>query len=538
MKRLFILSNLFLLPFTVLVYGQTNSYYEEKLTPEDPGMWPQFGLNVFVYDEEVVIYGDGALHCYRLNNGNWYEFQTITEPNAFLFGRTFQFDEEYLVVGAPGNIFTYPDNSNGEVYLYRKIDGLWMSDTVLTVQNEDVFEFGRKTYINENKIIVKARIGTSWLNEAIIYSYENDGGNFNFISQVQSPLENINLEWDITFEESHAYIVNKKDLTLTIYDVSMNDNWIIMDSVSTYLDSTICEGQTNTCSLFGSKIFYLNNYLFVGSPIQGDSPYSGFVFVYQKINEEWSEHQILSIEDVNYAIGFGYSIDGNDSTIVIGAPYSRDAGQASGSVYIFKNIDGTWQQVNKIISSDLENGDMFGTTVSMMDDYVFIGAPLKNGLEGAVYVYNPHDTSLHANFAGDVRNGNAPVTVQFTAVPQGNPTAYEWDFNSDGFIDSTEPNPQFTYYIDDVYTVTLTVYDETGSDAEVKTDYIRVVSDILFGDVNGDGFLNVSDLVMYIDFILGYSEPEEDQFLAGDVNYSGQIDIIDVVMVIDEILGS
>jgi len=55
--------------------------------------------------------------------------------------------------------------------------------------------------------------------------------------------------------------------------------------------------------------------------------------------------------------------------------------------------------------------------------------------------------------------------------------------------------------------------------------------------VNGDGILDVSDLVIYIDLVLGYSEPEEEQFLAGDVNYSGQIAIIDIVMVIDEILG-
>jgi len=288
---------------------------------------------------------------------------------------------------------------------------------------------------------------------------------------------------------------------------------------------------------FGSSILKTENYLFIGAPIQGDEPYAGFVFVYQNVNGEWVEQQILTIGEETQTIGFGYDIDGNDSTIVIGAPYEEDAGLASGAAYIFKNINGTWQRIKKIIPSNLEYGDMFGTTVSMTDDFVFIGAPMKNGLEGAVYVYDPHDTTLHANFAGDVRNGNAPITVQFTAVPQGNPTAYEWDFNSDGFIDSTEPHPQFTYYIDGVYTVTLTVYDETGNDSEIKEDYIQVVSDILFGDVDLSGSLDVGDLVVYVDFILGYSEPEEDQFLAGDVNYSGQIDIIDIVMVIDEILG-
>jgi len=103
-------------------------------------------------------------------------------------------------------------------------------------------------------------------------------------------------------------------------------------------------------------------------------------------------------------------------------------------------------------------------------------------------------------------------------------------------VDSTEPHPQFTYQIDGVYTVTLTVYDESGSDDEVKIDYIQVVSDILFGDVDQSGELDVGDLVLFVAFVLGDAEPTEDQFLAGDVNYSGQIDIIDIVMVIHEIL--
>jgi len=113
---------------------------------------------------------------------------------------------------------------------------------------------------------------------------------------------------------------------------------------------------------------------------------------------------------------------------------------------------------------------------------------------------------------------------------------YEWDFNSDGLIDSTEPHPEFTYQIEGIYDVTLTVYDETGSDTQTKENYIQVVSDILFGDVDQSGVLDVIDLVLFVSFVLGDAEPTEDQFLAGDVNYSGQIDIIDIVMVINEIL--
>jgi hypothetical protein len=62
--------------------------------------------------------------------------------------------------------------------------------------------------------------------------------------------------------------------------------------------------------------------------------------------------------------------------------------------------------------------------------------------------------------------GLAPLTVQFssegTEDPDGDRFTYAWDFDDDGAVDSTEPNPSFTYEENGVYDATLKVTDRTG----------------------------------------------------------------------------
>jgi cytochrome c len=59
-----------------------------------------------------------------------------------------------------------------------------------------------------------------------------------------------------------------------------------------------------------------------------------------------------------------------------------------------------------------------------------------------------------------------PLTVQFssegTEDPDGDRLQYEWDFDADGEVDSTEQNPTFTFTERGVYDATLRVVDRTG----------------------------------------------------------------------------
>ena len=72
-----------------------------------------------------------------------------------------------------------------------------------------------------------------------------------------------------------------------------------------------------------------------------------------------------------------------------------------------------------------------------------------------------------AEFTADQRVGPAPLTVKFTDLSSGNPTAWSWNFG-DGAT-STEQNPTHVYQLEGSYDVTLTATNAYGSDTITKT---------------------------------------------------------------------
>ena len=60
----------------------------------------------------------------------------------------------------------------------------------------------------------------------------------------------------------------------------------------------------------------------------------------------------------------------------------------------------------------------------------------------------------------------------------------------------------------------------------------------LYGDVNFDGSLNVSDIVVMVGFILNTSIPTEEQELTADMNQDGIVNIVDIILLVNDILGT
>jgi hypothetical protein len=64
---------------------------------------------------------------------------------------------------------------------------------------------------------------------------------------------------------------------------------------------------------------------------------------------------------------------------------------------------------------------------------------------------------------------------------------------------------------------------------------------ILVGDTNGDGIINIVDVLVVIDWLLGrvpQPAPGSNGFIAGDTNRNGGIDLSDALRIIDFMLGS
>ena len=61
--------------------------------------------------------------------------------------------------------------------------------------------------------------------------------------------------------------------------------------------------------------------------------------------------------------------------------------------------------------------------------------------------------------------------------------------------------------------------------------------DVKLGDINGDSVINVSDLTLCMNHILGKMELKEEQFQAADVKTDGVINISDLTKIMNYILG-
>jgi hypothetical protein len=72
--------------------------------------------------------------------------------------------------------------------------------------------------------------------------------------------------------------------------------------------------------------------------------------------------------------------------------------------------------------------------------------------------------------------GRAPLTVQLSSAgttdPDADAVSTLWDFDADGVVDSTEPNPRVTFNHNGAYSPALRVVDSTGRSA---TAAVRIV---------------------------------------------------------------
>lgn len=89
-----------------------------------------------------------------------------------------------------------------------------------------------------------------------------------------------------------------------------------------------------------------------------------------------------------------------------------------------------------------------------------------------------------ANFSSNVTEGYAPLAVQFYDSSQ-NAKTRAWDFENDGKIDSSDPNPVYLYTAPGTYFVNLSVTNANGFSYEITT--INVLEGSSSDDSNPSG---------------------------------------------------
>ena len=139
--------------------------------------------------------------------------------------------------------------------------------------------------------------------------------------------------------------------------------------------------------IFGQSVAISGDTIVVGATYDDDNDNnSGSVYIYKLMQGIWQETKLLP-SDGTGSDSFGHSVAISGDTVVVGTPLNDDHGSQSGSAYIYRFDGSNWIET-KLTASDGTEGDEFGQSVATSGDTVVVGAyhPYDNE-QGNAYIY-------------------------------------------------------------------------------------------------------------------------------------------------------
>ena len=183
----------------------------------------------------------------------------------------------------------------------------------------------------------------------------------------------------ITFKKSHLICGLLLTLAPPVFAVDATEVQKLVASDAATLDrfgaAVAVDGDTALIGAIGNSDVGLN---------------SGAAYIFVRKDGVWSEQAKLTASDGAGRKRFGYSVSLEGDTALIGAP--ADDGIKVGSAYVFTRSGTTWSEQAKLIASDGEASDQFGFSVDVDGDTALVGASYDDFVAGSAYVYTRSGT--------------------------------------------------------------------------------------------------------------------------------------------------
>jgi len=474
--------------------------YEYKLLPSGGSEFDQFGSSVSISRDYAIVgaYLDddngeesGSVYIFKRDGSNWLEKQKLTASDGAegdRFGISVSISGDYAIVGA------YIDDDNGvnsgSAYIFKRDGSNWTEEQKLTASDgaEDDW-FGRFVSISGEYAIVSAYFNDdNGINSGSAYIFKRDGSNWIEEQKLTASDGDRDDAFGISVSISgdYAFVGAYED----------DDNGI--NSGSAYIfkrdGSNWIEKQKLTASdgdevdQFGRSISISGKYAIVGANYDDDNGvyFSGSAYIFERDGTNWTEEQKLTASDGAEYDFFGSSVSISDEYVIVGAYLDDDNGVNSGSAYIFRRDSSNWIEEQKFTASDGAEDDWFGFSVSISGNYAIVGSLLDddNGEEsGSAYIYSGFVVGVNENHISFTLSQNFP-----------NP------FNNSTIINYSIPNEGL---------VTLKVYDVLGNEIttlvngdqsignyEIEYDGSELPSGVYFYRLQSDSFVETKKMVL------------------------------------------
>ena len=485
-------------------------YSESKVFASDAESGDSFGRAVSNCAEWFVVganrdddngQNSGSVYVYKENGyGELDEYKIIPNDGDYneYFGKSLVISDDWLVVSS---IY---DDENGEksgsvyVFYYNGLD--WIESAKINPEDGDAYDrFGYSVDLFENRIIVGSVYDDDYgENSGSVYIYFFNGTDWVFEDKINS----IYQEAEDHFGKSSS-IYNNIIAVGSYADDNGEENVgsvsvFIFDGNSWIETQKIFSSDASANDYFGNEVEIFYNRLIVGS-YYADNIYdnSGSVYVYELTDENIFEFDIkINAFDEYLNDNFGQSIAIYENFIAVGS-LNDDNGTNSGAVYVYELIDNEIVYELKFIPEDSGEYDEFGSSVSIFNNQLIAGSQLDDDMgydAGSAYIYQ---------YRGCVEE--SACNFEENIIP----------FNAS------------------------CIYPENGFDCEANcdnyTDECGVCGGLgANGDVNFDDNVNVTDIILIVDYIL--ENNININLCTSDINIDNIVNITDLIMIIEIIL--
>ena len=327
-----------------------NSWSQQaKLTAADGAAGDEFGGNVAL-DGDVAVIGarhvddkgasSGSTYVFTRSGTDWNQQAKLIASDGAAgdeFGYSVAISSDTAVIGAPRDDDKGDDS--GSAYVFTSSGGTWRQQAKLTATDGaegDVF--GISVAISGDTVVIGADLADEkGSNSGAAYVFSRSGNTWS------------------------------QQVKLTANDGAEGD-------------------------LFGIRVTLSDDTAVIGAAREdGKGEDSGAAYVFVRSGSTWGQQAKLSAADgaANDRFGTRVALYGNSA--VIGAILDDAMSENSGSAYVFTRSGSTWSQQAKLTASDGAADDVFGWSVSIYGDTVFIGAPTSiitsPGGTGSAYVF-------------------------------------------------------------------------------------------------------------------------------------------------------
>jgi len=302
------------------------------------------------------------------------------------FGERLSVHGDLAIVGAwndEDNVDQLPGYGFGSAYILRRIDGSWVEQQKLLPWDPEIdLRFGGDVAIHGTRAIVGATGADSYT--GAVYFYHEIGGGWSGGERVQP---------DEAVPGDFFGTVVAIDVEVAVVGAPGDDTagsgagaaYILRNVGGQWsVEQKIVADDAEALDFFGWAVAIRGDTALISSRVDDDQGVStGSVWVYRFLDGTWTQMQKLYASDADYGELFGDAVAMGEGVAVVSAIHHDSACPEdllcnSGAAYVFRFEGGVWVEEAKVLAPDAEAGDEFGYALAIDGDTLVVGMPFAD----------------------------------------------------------------------------------------------------------------------------------------------------------------